>query len=186
MKNKTLLLLFLLCFFCTNTLFAREVALRLGSAIGRDISDGGVCDTDILYHDINENLTIGFRLSLFKAQRKEYKIGTGYCRNESFMSGCRYCIWKNKNFEFDTKFFIGLGVYSREGKAEGQKEVTMYKTASSWGCDLSVGLKYNLTKRFGIGLDLGYKHSQGYGHKTDDKFNLSGMSITMNLLNYKV
>jgi hypothetical protein len=131
---------------------------------------------------MNEYLTIGFRYHSFSAQRKEYKTGTGICNNQSFMSGCKYRIWRNKNFEFDTKFFIGLGRYSCEGNVEGQKEKMMYEVASSWVCDLSVGLKYNLTKRFGIGVDLGYNYSQGYEYKTDDKFNLSGMSVTLGLI----
>jgi hypothetical protein len=38
----------------------------------------------------------------------------------------------------------------------------------------------------GGGAYLGYKYSQGYRHETDDKFDLSGLSITLNLLNYKV
>ncbi|WP_373477870.1 hypothetical protein [Candidatus Endomicrobiellum devescovinae] len=86
----------------------------------------------------------------------------------------------SKNFEFDTKFFTGLGWYYREGQVEGQKEKEEYLTASLLDCDLSVGVRYNFTRKFGLGLGLGYRHCFDIKHKTDDKFNLSGFQATLN------
>lgn len=86
----------------------------------------------------------------------------------------------SKNFEFDTKFFTGLGWYYRKGQVEGQKEKEEYLTASLLDCDLSVGVRYNFTRKFGLGLCLGYRHCFDIEHKTDDKFNLSGFQATLN------
>jgi hypothetical protein len=96
------------------------------------------------------------------------------------MFGGMYRTKISENFEFDTKFFIGNGLYYRRGKVEGQKNQEDYLTASCLGCDLSTGMRYNFTRRFGLGLYLGYRHCLDIQHKTDDKFNLSGVQATLN------
>ncbi|MDR0618136.1 MAG: hypothetical protein LBG23_05215 [Endomicrobium sp.] len=96
------------------------------------------------------------------------------------MVGGRYQTKISKNFEFNTKLFTGIGTYYREGKVEGQQKEESYTTASLLGCDLSVGMRYNFTRRFGMGVDLGYRYCCDIQHKTDDKFDLSGYQATLN------
>lgn len=81
---------------------------------------------------------MGGRLYSLVADRKQYEIGNGSCRYDTVLFGGMYHTKLSKNFEFDTKFFIGSGWYYRKDNVEGQKEKEEYLTASLLDCDLSI------------------------------------------------
>ncbi|MDR2067323.1 MAG: outer membrane beta-barrel protein [Endomicrobium sp.] len=179
LKNKYFFIVFFV--FFGGNLFAKEATFWTGYAGGKEIRNAWVIGSDPLFYDVSKNIILGFRTYFLTADRKEYKIGNGGCNYWSIMVGGRYQTKISKKFEFNTKFFTGTGSYDRKGKVEGQQKEESYTTASLLGCDLSVGMRYNFTRKFGIGLDLGYRYCCDIQHKTDDKFDLSGYQATLNL-----
>jgi hypothetical protein len=177
---KKFVLAVILCCSFVGSLFAKKVTIWTGYAGGKEIKNAWITGVDALFYDVNKNITLGVRLFSLEVDRKEYEIGTGKCGYGAVLLGGMYHTKISENFEFDTRFFVGSGHYYRKGSVEGQKEKERYLTAFLYDCDLSVGARYNFTRKFGLGLCLGYRHCFGIDHKSDDKFNLSGFQTTLN------
>ncbi|MDR1418385.1 MAG: hypothetical protein LBI80_04440 [Endomicrobium sp.] len=181
-KKRVFLFFLLLMSCCVGNSFAERLVLWNGYAGGRDIEGTYVFGVDAVFFNVGKNLDLGCRVFSLNAKRKNYTAGNGKCSYFPILFGGTYNVEISKIFTFNTKIFVGLGCYEREGKVEEQEKEVTYVVTCSDEWNLSVGMKYALKKTIGIGLELGYRGCRDLNYKTDDKFNLSGFMGTVNLI----
>jgi hypothetical protein len=183
-KNKKGVFFFFLLLMscCVGNSFAKGLVLWNGYAGGRDIEGAYAFGGDRMLFNVGKNIELGYRMFFLNAKRKNYKAGNGKCSYFPILFGGTYNIEISKKFAFNTKIFVGIGTYWREGKVEEQEKEATYGVTYSDEWNLSVGMKYALKKTVGIGFELGYRGCRDLNYKTDDKFNLSGFMGTVNLI----
>jgi hypothetical protein len=175
MKDKRgIFLLFLFCFFFVGNLFAKELNIWTGGTKSDDTKAGCIVGVDYLCYDVSKKIKLGYRTTYLKTERNKYKTGNGLCTYVPFMFGCVYYLRISKNFAFDPKFFTGIGFSSYRG------EKSVIKDFCFFDFNASVGIKYNLTKKLGLGFDIGYRRCGNLNEKDNDKFNLSGFQTALN------
>jgi hypothetical protein len=98
-----------------------------------------------------------------------------------------------KKVTWNSKLFFGYGRVNFDSTVRSGEDKriiyprTIKKSIDCFIADLSVGMKYLFTKRFGAGVDVGYRYMPEIVlSKSDDvKIDLSGMTVALNL-SYKV
>jgi hypothetical protein len=192
--KKIFFLVILLLSFNSSSLLAvlgRETAIFVGySPSGTDMNDGISMGFDFCFctregktsklKSVKEKL--GWRLSRCSVKRKNEELKNSkieYNSIESLMSS-EYGV--NEKISFNFKFLYGLGVYTHNEFSKNKEEYVA--TSVTPEGEILVGVSYFLTKRVGIGIDLGYSFSKNINRNREnsERFDSSGLITMLNFI----
>ena len=121
---------------------------------------------------------LGWRMSLFEVKRKNDELKNSKIKYNStkFMMSSEYVI--NEKFSFNIKGLYGLGVYTHNECTKSKEEYVATSVIAEG--EIFAGAMFFLTKRLGVGVDLGYRGSTDINENREnaEKFDPSGL-ITM-------
>jgi hypothetical protein len=183
-KRKISFILVFLLFFACN-LFANEIDVFLGHTNTKKTDSTSLCGVDFYFWEQEykskvfktKKLKLGARISYFSFNQEEIK----YIDSNSIKLGMRFEFFGSKNFSFNYKTFLGIGMYT--GERKDSNGILQAINKNHWEMDLSAGVTYLLTKRFGLSTDLGYRLSTNFGDKGSmPSFAPFGLIATINIV----
>jgi hypothetical protein len=155
-------------------------------------------------HGIRNNYKIGTRLgALYKNINITLNSGSvtikdndTYCRIIiiPIMFGGSYSKNISKKFSLNGKSFLGyvpINFRSKNSFVNTSKDLNkkivkeLDKTIGCFILDFSIGIEWLFTKRFGVGLDVGYRFTPEVMPSKDIKIDFSGATFTLGL-SYKI
>ena len=193
-KRKISFLLVLLLFFIAGNLFANEIDILFGHTSTKNTNSTFLGGVDFYFWEQEykskvfktKKLKLGTRASYFSFSaddRNEVRCSEGH----SIKLGLHPEFFISKNFSFNYKAFLGIGMYTREVnyKCGGCNDIKVQSLSKNfWELDLSIGATYFLTKCFGLSIDLGYRMSCDEDERKSSMpaFAPSGLIATLNIV----
>ncbi|MDR3124581.1 MAG: hypothetical protein LBU10_01705 [Endomicrobium sp.] len=88
----------------------------------------------------------------------------------------------NEKISFNFKFLYGLGAYTHNEYTKNKEEYVA--TSVTPEGEILVGASYFLTKRLGLGIDLGYSFSKNINRNREnsERFDPSGLVTMLNFI----
>lgn len=154
-------------------------------------------------HGICNNYKIGARLGVMGKEinvtpnRKDFPFienNNSYCEivTVPIMLGGSYSKSISKKISLNGKSFLGYAPINFKSKNSftntNTKEKIVKELNKTKGCfilDFSIGTEWLLTKRFGVGLDVGYRFTTEISPSKDIKIDLSGATFALGF-SYKI
>jgi hypothetical protein len=188
--KKIFLLVILLLPFSSSSLFAvpgiEEILLGINMNDRKSIVGVAYycCINEFKSPKLKKNVKekIGWRISGCRLERKNDELKNSEVKNTSIKFIINEEIGLNEKLLFNTKILYGVGFYTHNEFTKSREEYLA--TSVILEAEIFVGVSYFLTKRFGLGIDVGYNFSRDINKdiENSEKFDPSGLETMLNFI----